>query len=1001
MLTCIRVTNPFDIEGKDILRDLMEDGLSIRQVCNRLFPGFTEFEHPTLCLVNCEPWMRDKWDEPLPLNSSVTFVRLVGGVTALVIAAVVVVVVAVVLAVVLAPQNPAVIGASSDVAGQQQNGASVYSLSGERNQNRINNSIECVYGRCRLWPSYAAVPYSVYRGNEQFQFSLFCLGHGAFKVEKMQFEDTPIQNFDDVEFQIVNPNGTLTLFADNVSTSAEVADLELYGPNEAEYSGWTGPFVANEPLTDTHKLSVDVSFPRGLYVLVDGDLLEQEIQVLFQYQEINDAGAAIGSWVNMTFTNAQAIPTEPRNDEDEEWTSEQGPETRFAESNIPFIYKRMATLTPQRFTFNAKVPLGRYQVRAQRMNQRNKVANAANVVRWESLKAFFPSVQNYGDVTLVAVKARATNNLNNNAAQRFNVIATRKLRHWTPEGGWSATKINTRSPVWAFCDVFMAKYGGRLPDTFLDLQSLYELQMAYQAEGGSAKFDYIFDQKTTVWEAARAICRVGRGIPMLNGSRLTIIRDKVQLAAMHVFNQHNIVEGSLEWGVKLRNIEDTDGIEVEYMDSTTWLPETVLCLLGTDTGVNPESIKLPGCTSRDLAYQEGLYVRAVQLYIRENITFRTGLEGHLPRYGDLILIGHDVPRWGTSGLVTLIDGTHVHLSEPVTFVPATTHKIFLRKKDGTPYGPVICTVGATPFIVEVDPPIVESFYFDTTHEKPYFLFGVSSLEAKRCTVIGISPEGGDEITVRCSNYDVRVFSFSGLPTPAMYARGHVVQEPAAPKIKGLEIYDNPTNEGFITITWQPTFGAKRYIVEQSQDNFEWVRIETTPYNVVEIRANKGPLFIRVAAINISAGPWVYWNGEVLADGNVVPGNVLNLRLFYIAAGAVQVVWNAVPKADRYKIVIMKGGSFKELRREFNHKTNLLFIYTEKNWIADGLDTDLQTDIVFFVKAVNVKGESAEPAILNVNVIPGEALSAQAIVSDLQGIEVPSDSTTIMTDDSTY
>ena len=37
------------------------------------------------------------------------------------------------------------------------------------------------------------------------------------------------------------------------------------------------------------------------------------------------------------------------------------------------------------------------------------------------------------------------------------------------------------------------------------------------------------------------------------------------------------------------------------------------------------------------------------------MTFRTELEGLIPTYGDLVVISHDMPQWGTSGEVLAWD----------------------------------------------------------------------------------------------------------------------------------------------------------------------------------------------------------------------------------------------------------------------------------------------------------------------------------------------------------
>ena len=927
MLNVVLIDNPFDPFLKDAVRHQVE-AHTARQCLQNLFPGFVEFEHPTLCLVDGEPLMRAEWDKALPHGATVSFIRLAQGVVEIIIAIVVLVVAVVVALVFVKASNPAAIGADPQTT---RNGDPVYTLSGEHNQNKLNNAIECAYGVNKLYPAYASIPYSLYENNEQYQYSLFCLGHGQFNVNasSARFEDTPLSQYTDVDM-IVYPPGTATPLVNNaVFTAATVSNIELFGKNEDGYKKVQTAYDTNEPGTFINKIQCDVSLPAGLYKLdVAGNVGTLEITATFEYRSVNNASVPTSAWM---------------------------PLFKFK--------KKLKTLTPQRYTLQLDVARGRYQVRARRTNAKDTDVRAGNIIKWESLRSFLSADTDFGDVTLIAVKARATNQLNNNAANRFNILAQRKLPTWSPGGGWTAP-TETRNPVWAFCDVFMATYGGRLAASFLDLNDLYTLSLYYAAN--NIYFDYIFDQRSTVWEVARSIARVGRGVPMLTGSQLTIIRDQAKTVAVAVFNQNNILAGSFQWSIKLPTVAETDGIEVEYMDETTWIAETVVCLLGTDTGNATSKLKLPGCTDRTRAFQEGLYQRAVELYQKESIEFKTGLEGHLPLFGDLILVTHDVPRWGSGGVVLDITGTIVTLDNPVTF-GVGVHKLILRKKDGSAYGPVTCTAGADAYHVIVSPAITEPFNFDDIHEKPYYLFGLENLECKRCVVVGVTPEGDDVVSIRCAAYDERIYSFSGVPTPDRYAPPHVVVNPDLPVVAGLTVTQVDGSPDFVTVYWPPALGATHYVVETSANGVDYALVDTVNVSSVVLRVTGGFLYIRVAGVNVGRGPWALWSGDINLNG--LPANVSGLSVIRRGPGSITFGWTAVPYAGLYAVVIQSKATSATVHAEDASGTE--FTYTLAMGAADGLMT---RNIVFKVRAKNAQGVSAiaasiEAVIPNVPVEP--------------------------------
>jgi sulfur carrier protein ThiS len=824
MATIVEINNPFE-PLKDTRVSNHDGGVTIFGWLEERFPGFKEFPRPTICLVNGNAILRAQWKTHIIHEKDVVnFVVLQQGPLAIFYAFVAVVSVA---SIVIALSIP------KPNTGRESEPDPVYDLKGQKNQNRAGFPIECPYGRSPLWASYAARPWTQYIGNDQIQYQLLCLGHGTYADLEVRIGDTDISNFQDIEYEIYEPGDEVTLFPDNVITSAEVQGLELLATNEEGFAGPTGGFVANGSGTQTNHLEVDIVFPGGLYnTNDDGEFIPLTVNGFFEYREIDDAGDPVGDWVEFTT-----------------------------------FEKTLATNTPQRFTLMADVPEGRYEVRAQRTGNKNLSNRAQNVVRWEQLRAFLPSTKDYGDVTLIAIKARANNNLNDKSSNKINVIATRKLPIWNGSE-WSAPTA-TRSIVWAFCDLFRAAYGARLADNFLNLPELLALDAELTSEG--RYFDFVFEQKTSVWEAARTIARMARGVPMLDGSVITIIKDRdpATMTPVAAFNQSNIVAGSFKWDIKLPGLDEFDGMEVTYVNPDTWQQETVLCQVGDDPEepTNPERITLIGCTDRNIAFREGHYLRWTRKYYRENFSFRTGLEGHIPSYNDLILLAHDVPKIGQAGLAVAYDaGTlKLTLNEPVTFVMGT-NVIVLTKKDGSIYGPVTVTAGASPNEVILPGAIDEGqFYWDRIHECPRFFFGLAGQQSVDCKIVGLAPSFDDTVEVRC----IRVSGYGGvgdspfggdeddapsLPPVAIPESAPIVPTGNCSLVRYIPIPNNPR---LGRLTWGSALGAISYRVQQSSNGTDWTELGNIAGLATYVPVTPGQsLYLRVAPIGAGGqGPW--------------------------------------------------------------------------------------------------------------------------------------------------
>jgi hypothetical protein len=856
MATVIFRRNPFDIH-KDIEKVEVPKPVTVRCFLEKHFgPEWKEFDKPTYCLFNAEAIARKDWNRVIDEGDTVQFLTLPGGsaIVWLWVAYAVTAVATIIVVSRMKPPNP--------VTGQTDEAASIYTLRGQRNQIKLGLPIESPYGLNRLYPAYAAQPYNKYINNDQWLFQVFCVGQGKYVLDNMKIEDTPLSNFPDITTEIVPPGAAITLFPDNVDTSAEVSQVELRGPNESgsgavwvedspgdvglgidptgHYTyGIAGPFVANAPGTTTTKLEVDVALPRGLYIQNDqGTLSTLQVTALFEARLIDNAGAPLGAW----FT-------------------------------IATFDKTLNTNTPQRFTLEATVPVGRYEVRGSRTNNKNTDVKASNVLTWESLRAFLPSGRTYGNVTLIAMKAKATNNLNDNSQNRFNLEGTRMLHTYDAIDGWSEEETPTRGIVWAFLDVFRAEYGGRMPDHLFDYDTLLELDTTYT--GRSEYFDGVFDQRASCWEVARKIALVGRAVPMLNGSRITMVRDVPKTIPTAMFNQENIVAGSWAWDLKLVNIDANDGLKVTYMDPTTNKPESVLCLVGGEAGNNPKELDLScGIRSRQHAYNIGYYLRARERYQNQNIRLRTGLEGHLPTYGDLIAVAYDPAKWGMAGAVKnatgpALDGENpvqriLTLNEPVNFDAGGVHKIALRKNNATVLGPLTVTAGADAYHVSVmvTASTWEAFNFDGSVELPTFIMGPASSWCRLGRIAALAPGDDDTVEVTAINDDNRIFAGDGgtpPPNPGGDALGPA--KPQRPTVTGLKVLPSPGIPNEVIATWNAALGAQYYVVQLSYNGAQWETMAEPTDSMARFRTLPQYLIVRVAAFGSAGlGDWAYWTG---------------------------------------------------------------------------------------------------------------------------------------------
>ena len=710
-----------------------------------------------------------------------------------------------------------------------------YSLQAQGNHTRLAQPIPVVYGRHRVFPDLAATPWVEYSGNDQYLHQLHCIGQGHYDLEQVRIEDTPISSFEEIETELVAPGDTVTLFETDVVNAPEVAGQELIGANDRETAvttndageevtivvgdGWIGPFIANPAGTVAIGIGIDVIMPRGLYYATDsGSFSARTIEWEIEARAVDDGGQPVGAgtWtelsadVNIAATDIAAtagdnafdasatdfldegvkvgrriavsgFSTEANNGT---WTVASVTASRITVSGVGIVdeeagasvtigasgeYHVAATSTAIRLSFGYPVAAGRYEVRARRTNNKSTDSRTGHELRWAGLKAFLEDAPAFGDVTLLAIRMRATDNLSQRAARMVNCIVTRRLPVWDPEAGWSEPQP-TRSIAWAFADTARSRYGAGLDDARIDLAALHALDAVWQARGD--RFDAVFDQSLTVWEALTRIARCGRALPFLQGGILRIARDAPRTLPVALFGPRNIVRGSFRVQYVMPGEDTADAVTVTYFSERTWTPDEVVAALpdsATEAADKPATVELFGCTGAEQAMREGLYMAAANRYRRRIVTFRTELEGLIPTYGDLVAITHDLPRWGQGGEVVEADGRKLTLSEPLEWESGEeaaegtgadtpeppAHYLALRKRDGSLSGPWPVSPGADERSVVLSEDLEFELYTGADEERTHFAFGADEAWGLRARVLAVRPRG-EQVEITAVGEDDRV-----------------------------------------------------------------------------------------------------------------------------------------------------------------------------------------------------------------------------------------------------
>lgn len=671
-----------------------------------------------------------------------------------------------------------------------------YSLTASQNQARLYQMIPEVFGTMDVVPDLGAQPWVEFSGNEQYLHQLLCVGIGEYKIHRISIEDTaiwedgePTGNFPEVEVEIVNPGQRMTLFPDNIETAPEVSGQSLA-------LEMIGPFTANSAGTKTTAIAIDVIFPQGLGRMNQqaggAPIISHTVSIRFDYRPMDDHGSIIGDWQTLIATS---------------YTN--------------------ATRTPQRHTHIINIQEGRYQVRGVCTGGGQQDPYLMNEVVWGGMKAYLPSKLVYPDITMIGIRARATNALSQSSMRQFHVTLTRKLPKWNPASGWSGL-TPTNSWAWAMAAMSKAPWGGRRTDRQIDLDALYRLDQELTARGD--EFCQVLDTRQTVFNQISEACRCVRAIPRTILSTISWMRDSPGRPVRGVFTPHNIVRGSFSVDYAFFSDDSPDDVIIEYRDRDGWVERDVRAALPDSLSLEPARKRFIGVTSRAQAYREACFEAACNAYRRIFLSWSTELEGRLLSRGDLVLVTHPLGGEGHWASVTGWDQgmAALHLDTALPWEENSEgYYVVLRRPNGMPYGPVavarvdekIMTLDSQSLVtlesVESTKdnyiPVWEWLSEGSRSVATAVTYGKES-QGLQAIILSVKPRQNGVCDIEAVVEDDRVHQADLGPVPPWTPGGEASVITTRPVIANL-VTDFDYEASLITISWTQAAGAVKYQVQ--------------------------------------------------------------------------------------------------------------------------------------------------------------------------------------------
>jgi hypothetical protein len=718
----------------------------------------------------------------------------------------------------------------------------IYSVLAQGNAAKLGQPLPVWYGRLKTFPDFAATPWAEFVGNDQWLNVLLSVSMGSMSYETIYVDETvfwdPVDGisstFAGAQVAFYEPGDPVTLFPVNVEASAEVNGQELPdGTGSTHFPGGgttpgdpIGPFVANPPATQAQSIAIDFVFPGGCYS-IDADDRQQiarpcEIRLIADYAPVNDAGAITGAFL-------------PLFD----------------------VTRAYASKSPIRDSIKVDVAPGRYTVRFRRGDASLQSPIGTSAVNWVGLRAFLKGSNSFPDVSTVAIRILASQSTQ--GSHKFGVLGTRKLPLWNGEAFVTQA---TRNSGWAFLDaVVNEQYGSGLPISKADFSAIVAFAAGCDSRGDT--FDYRFETAVAVPDALDKILSSARAKHFWLGDTVSIVRDEWRDVPTMLLTDREIVRDSTQVSWTMLGDEDPDAVIVEYVDEETWLPAQVQYPPNSDTftAALPETKRIDGIVQREQAFRECAFLYLQSIYRRESVQISVEYEGRAITLGSVIRLQTELPMaYGYGGAVKGVAGDTLTLDPAPTWDEGPFY-IRLRMPNGTFFGPVLATPGASAAIARLDADsLAEAETAQSTTlaavleredggEYPSFELGTGVSQSRLCVVLNGAPSG-ELFTLQLVADDERVHA-EDLGSPPQLPAPNFPFNPKVPLIVGLNAqFAQGVAEPKLSASWFPAAGAVYYLAEVSFDSgASWSQVYEGQSNQFSEVVTLAALTLRVQAVN--------------------------------------------------------------------------------------------------------------------------------------------------------
>ncbi|MDN3525626.1 host specificity factor TipJ family phage tail protein [Halomonas sabkhae] len=531
------------------------------------------------------------------------------------------------------------------------------SITGTRNQIDKYGVVPRVYGNPRWYPKLAANPVTEIAGNDQYMRMLLVLGYGPLEIagnrvgaghsvlrnagvgDAITIGETNLDEYEDVEWEIGTPDQLSLMSPDIAEEQVGVALNKTGEVREHEWVADDVPPVVRTTAPNTREISMDLTFPAGLWVTTDnGKTRGCRVRYSIRYRRTGES-----AWTTL----------------DDNWVIKD--------------HTKETKRVNRRWT----VPVGQYDVELTRVATYLRDDNSPQTdSTWAVLRSVQEGPAYTGDHLLMALRIRATDQLNG-VIDQLRIRTQAVLRVWD---GSAWTMQATSNPGWAYIDAMTGEQVGKpITDDRLHLEDIAD--WAVFCGDQNLEYHHVHDADETVLDRARSIAAGGQGSFAFRDGKFGIVFDDPSTPTVQAITPRNA--SGFSSSIQYKDLPHA--IRVKYVDPDTWSDaERIVYRDGYDAtnATRFEDFQLQGVASADEAWHHGQYHLRQAILRPETFSASMDWENLAIVRGNRVLYQYDAILVGLgSARVKSVSGTTIVLDERLEYTEQRAYGISVRGVD--------------------------------------------------------------------------------------------------------------------------------------------------------------------------------------------------------------------------------------------------------------------------------------------------------------------------------